>query len=240
MQINQWILGMAAAVMLAACGDDDGGGGASDSDRGGPDALDGVSWSMQQSANGIDFKFGFEFGPDSLKAHNTCTGGGQSLTANVEVPVKYRYNASIAEGGKAGTDACFIEVAAGSFDFELAGDKLIATSGDQVTEFTAAGAHSGLYGDWTATRGDLTLTWSMGAGKIEARATCPGVSDSPSVSVPTDFTNYVDVLAADEDVVGDESFSCQLAVMKALMEYRFEGDELILSFNGQDSRLTVE
>ena len=119
MQINQWILGMAAAVMLAACGDDDGGGGASDSDRGGPDALDGVSWSMQQSANGIDFKFGFEFGPDSLKAHNTCTGGGQSLTANVEVPVKYRYKASIAEGGKAGTDACLIQVSAGSFDFEL-------------------------------------------------------------------------------------------------------------------------
>lgn len=240
MQLNQWILGLAAAAMFAACSDDGGAGPGSDADRGGPDALDGVSWSMAQSANGIDFDFRFEFGPTSLTASNTCTAGGESLTANVEVPVKYRYNASIPAGKRSGGDECFVEITAGAFDFELAGDTLIATSGDSVIEFAAAGAHSGLYGDWTATVDGFTLTWSMGAGKIDARASCPGVSDSPSVSVAADFVNYVDVLTADEDVVGDEAFSCQLAVMQALMEYRFEGDELILSFNGQDTRLTPE
>lgn len=245
MLFNQWVLGFGVAAMLVACGGDggadgDGGGDAGDEDRGGPDALIGFSWWTTQTANGIEFKLGFEFGATTLVAANTCTANGESLTASVEVPVKYRYSASISEGAKAGSDACFVEVSAGKFDFELVGDKLLATSGDSVIEFSPEGGHSGLYGDWTAESDGFKLTWSMGDGEIHASASCPGVSDSPAVTVDADFVNFVDVLEAGEDMVGDDSFSCQMAVMQALMEYRFDDSALILTFQGQDTRLSAD
>ncbi len=232
-------LGLGLAVMLGACGGGDGdeGGALGDADRGGPDALAGHAWTLEQSVDGIDFVTTFEFGAADLKLTNVCKAGGETLTAAVEVPVKYRYKASVGETRRSGTDACFVEVAGGSFDFEIAGDRLIATIGDSVTEFTSAGGNSGLYGDWTAERDGFVLTWSMGNGRIEASATCPGTSEAPKVVVTAEFVNFVDVLEADEDEVGDDGFSCSVGVMQALMEYEFDGAALVLTSGGVETRL---
>jgi hypothetical protein len=236
MTLQNVVLGLGLAAMLGAC-DGDGGGGLSDADRGGPDALAGHSWTLEQSAGGIDFTTVFEFGATDLKVTNECSVGGESLTAAIEVPVQYRYTATVAETTRSGTDACFVEIARGSFDFELSGDKLIATSGESVIEFTSAGGNSGLYGDWTAELDGFVLTWSMGAGKIEAHATCPGTSEAPSVSAATEFVNHVDVLMADEDQVGDAAFSCSVSAMQGLMDYVFAGETLVLTFQGAETRL---
>ncbi|MBA3500452.1 MAG: hypothetical protein M4D80_09105 [Myxococcota bacterium] len=220
-----------AATAATACATDDGSG----ADRGGPDALTGFAWQSKASANGINFLFGFQFTAANVMASNTCSLGGQQLTASVSVPVKYRYRAEIPSGGRKGDSACFVEVLKGSFDAELAGDKLLMTVGGKTIEWASAGGRSGIYGDWTATVDGLTLTWSMGGGKIRARAACPG-GTTAEVSVSAEFKNFVDILEAGSKQVGDESFSCSISVAKAMAGYRFDGDDLVLTIDGKDTR----
>jgi hypothetical protein len=220
------------AVTATACATDDGGSGA---DRGGPDALTGFTWQSAASVNGIDFLFGFQFTAANVMASNTCSLDGEQLTASVSVPVKYRYHAEIPSGGRKGDSACFVEVLKGAFDAELAGDKLLMTTGGKTIEWTSAGGRSGIYGDWTATVDGLTLTWSMGGGKIRARAACPGGSTA-EVSVSAEFKNFVDILEAASKEVGDQSFSCSISIAKAMAGYRFDGDDLVLTIDGKDTR----
>lgn len=220
------------AVAATACATDDGG---SDADRGGPDALTGFAWQSKASANGFDFLFGFQFTAANVMASNTCSLGGEQLTASVTVPVKYRYRAEIPSGGKSGDSACFVEVLKGGFDAELAGDKLLMTHAGKTIEWQSAGGRSGIYGDWTAMVDGLTLTWSMGGGKIRARAACPG-GTTAEVSVSADFKNFVDILEAGSKEVGDESFNCSISVAKAMAGYRFDGDTLVMTIDGKDTR----
>jgi hypothetical protein len=227
--MTRWIVCLLA---LTACATDDDGGG---SDRGGPDALTGFTWKTKASANGIDFTFGFQFDAASVNASNTCDHGGQQLTASVSTPVKYRYHADIPSGGRGGDSACFVEVAKGAFDAELTGNKLVMTTGGRTIEWTSAGGRSGIYGDWTAMVDGFTLTWSMGGGKIRAQAACPG-GGTASVSVSAQFANFVDILQAASKEVGDPSFSCSVSIAKAMAGYHFDGDDLILTIDGKDTR----
>lgn len=224
--MTRWI---ALLLTFAACTTD------GDDDRGGPDALAGFTWQSKASANGIDFLFGFQFATSSVTASNTCSFAGQELTASVSAPIKYRYHAEIPSGGREGDAACFVEVAKGAFDFELVGDKLVMMSGGQTIEWSSAGGRSGLYGDWTATVNGFTLTWTMGGGKIRAKAACPS-GGSASVSVSAQFTNFVDILEAANKEVGDASFSCSIGIAKAMAGYRFDGDDLIMTIDGKDTR----
>ena len=216
-------------VAATACTTEDG------ADRGGPDALTGFSWQTKASANGIDLLFGFQFTAANVTASNTCTLDGESLSVSVAVPVKYRYHAEIPSGGRKGDSACFVEVLKGSFDAEIAGDKLLMTTGGKTIEWTSAGGRSGIYGDWTASVDGLTLTWSMGGGKIRARAACPG-GTTAEVSVSAEFKNFVDILEAGSKEVGDQSFSCSIGIAKAMAGYRFDGDALVLTIDGKDTR----
>ena len=220
------------AIAATACATDDGGDGA---DRGGPDALTGFAWKSAASANGFDFLFGFQFAATEVTASNTCTLDGQQLTASVSAPIKYRYHADIPSGGRKGDSACFVEVLKGSFDAELAGDKLLMTTGGKQIEWKSGGGRSGIYGDWTATVDGLTLTWSMGGGKIRARAACPGGATA-EVSVSAEFKNFVDILEAASKTVGDDSFNCTIGVSKAMAGYRFDGDDLVMTIDGKDTR----
>ena len=217
--------------VLAACAADDGGG----DDRGGPDALVGYTWKTTTSANGIDFTFGFQFAATTVTASNTCSLGGQQLTASASAPVKYRYHADIPKGGREGDSACFVEVLKGSFDAELVGDKLVMTAGGKTIEWASAGGRSGIYGDWTATVDGFALTWSMGGGKIRARAACPGGGEA-TVTVSADFKSSLDIVEAASKEVGDESFSCSVSIAKAMVDYRFDGDDLIMTIDGKDMR----
>jgi hypothetical protein len=228
--MTRWTV-LLLAFAATACATDDGGG----DDRGGPDALTGFAWQSKASANGFDFLFGFKFTTADVTASNTCTLDGASLTASVAVPVKYRYHADIPSGGRKGDSACFVEVLKGSFDAELVGDKLVMTTGGKTIEWNSAGGRSGIYGDWTATVDGLTLTWSMGGGKIRARAACPGGATA-EVSVSAEFKNFVDILEAGTKQVGDESFNCSISIAKAMAGYRFDGDALVLTIDGKDTR----
>lgn len=218
-------------LAFAACATDDDGG----DDRGGPDALVGFTWKTTASSGGIDFAIGFQFAATTVTASNTCTRGGEQLMATVSTPVKYRYHADIPSGGRGGDSACFVEVLKGAFDAELVGDKLIMTTGGRTIEWSSNGGRSGIYGDWTATVDGLTLTWSMGGGKIRARASCPGGGQA-SVTVSAQFKNFVDILDTASKEVGDPSFSCSISITKAMAGYRFDGDDLVLTIDGKDTR----
>lgn len=216
---------------LVGCTDDSSS--SSGQDRGGPDALSGVTWHTTITQNGIDFDFGFAFDDTKVTASNTCHAGGQSLTATAASAVKYRYTANIPTAGHGGDSACFVDVAAGSFSFELAGDKLEAMANGQTIEFTqGAGSRSGLYGDWTAMANGFTITWSMGGGKIHATADCPGGAHA-STTVNADFKNFVDILEDQSMTVGDDSFNCNVGISKAMSEYFFQGSDLVIVVNGQ-------
>ena len=213
---------------LAACGTDD------EADRGGPDALTGFTWQTKLKQGELDFLFGFTFTDTDVTASNVCTLGNDTLTAKVTTPVKYRYSAVVPTGGRAGDDACFVDVAKATFDFELQGSKLIMTVGAQRVEFDQAGARSGLYGEWTGSANGFKLVWSMGGGKIRARSECPG-GKTASVTVDATFQNFVDILAAKSEQVGDDTFSCSVGVDKAMATYRFAGEQLILTVQGEDT-----
>ena len=220
-------------LALQACATDD----SSDpaiTDRGGPDALAGVTWHTTFSANGIDFDFSFAFDDTKVSATNQCSLAGQSLTASTAAALKYRYDVNVPSAGHGGDSACFIDVAAGKFSFEIAGDQLIMMANGETVTFTAAGPVSGLYGEWTAMQDGFTVTWSMGNGKIRAKATCP--SGSASTEVAAQFTNLVDILEDQMQTVGDDSFNCSVSIAKAMAEYHFEGDELVMTVNGQSLR----
>lgn len=237
--MNRKSFGLMVCVALAGCATDDDGGDGDGADRGGPDALTGFMWKTTASQNGIDFTFGFAFDNTSVTASNTCKAGGQSLTATAATPVKYRYRAEISKAGHDGDASCFVDVAQGSFDFELVGDKLRMTSGGTTIEWSSAGGRSGLYGDWTAMADGLTLTWSMGGGKIRARAACPG-GGSASVTVDAKFQNFVELVEAQSKTVGDDSFNCTVSIAKAMATYRFDGATLVLTMDGKDTKFTHE
>jgi len=223
---------LAITILALGCSSDDSSG--SITDRGGPDALAGVTWHTTFSDNGIDFDFSFAFDDAKVSATNQCSLAGQSLTASTASAVKYRYDVDVPNAGHGGDSACFIDVAAGTFAFEIAGDQLIMTANGQTVTFTAAGPVSGLYGEWTAMQDGFTITWSMGNGKIRAKATCP--SGSASTEVAARFTNLVDILEDQMQTVGDDSFNCTVSIAKSMAEYHFEGDELVMTVNGQSLR----
>ena len=223
-----------SALALGACATDDSSGGGGGNDRGGPDALAGVSWHTTFSQNGIDFDFSFAFDDAKLSATNKCSAGGQSLTAKTASAVKYRYTGNVPKAGHGGDSACFIDVAAGSFAFEIAGDKLIMTSNGETVTFTQVGARSGLYGKWTAMKNDFTLTWSMGGGKIRATADCP-TGGSATTEVSAQFANFVDILEAQTQTEGDDTFNCTVGITKAMAEYHFDGDDLVMTIDGKST-----
>jgi len=223
-------------LVFGACGGGDGAGDdAPDiTDRGGPDALAGVTWHTTFSQNGIDFDFSFAFDDVKVAATNECTFAGESLTASTASAVTYRYDVNVPSAGHGGDSSCFIDVAAGKFSFEIAGDNLIMTANGETVTFTPAGPVSGLYGEWTAMQDGFTVTWSMGNGKIRAKATCP--SGSASTVVSAQFTNLVDILEDQMETVGDESFNCTVSIAKAMGEYHFDGDDLVMTVNGETLR----
>jgi hypothetical protein len=218
-------------LSVTACTDDSSS--SSGQDKGGPDALAGVTWHTTISQNGFDFDFGFAFDDTKVTASNTCHSSGQSLTATTASQIKYRYSADIPKAGHGGDSSCFVDVLAGSFTFELAGDKLEVTVNGQTSEFTqGGGSRSGLYGDWTAMVNGFTVTWNMGGGKIHATAACPG-GGSASATVNATFKNFVDILEDQSMTVGDDSFNCTVSISKAMSEYYFQGNDLVIVFNGQ-------
>jgi|GEM_PF-6362258 len=235
------VVGM-ALLALGACGDDGEAGTGGASDRAGPEALSGFTWNTQLTVNGIAFDFSFEFGTNTLVATNTCGVGADVLTAEVEVPVKYRYRANITNAAQAGDEACHVAAATGTIDFEIVGNTLSGTVAGQPVVFTSTGTRSGLYGDWTATLADgFTITWSMGKGKLKVSGTCPGSSATPTVTVNATYENFVEVTESGEKTVGEEgSNTCSMGITAGTLQYHFEGSTLVMLYGGQELRFKSE
>ena len=232
------VVGCAFAI---GCGEDGSDGGAQSgqtpgqgTSRGGPEALSGFTWGTTQSANGIDFDFSFEFGDTTLVATNVCSLGGEELTAEVEVPVTYRYRATVLESGSAGDEACNVAVAQGVIDFTISGNTMTAVSDGQTLTFTSSGARSGVYGDWTYSQDGLTLTWSVRGGTMTVKGDCG--DKHVSTQVAATLQNFVDIVEAKNTEVGDESFNCSVGVDAGTAEYRFDGSTLVMSIDGQEIR----
>jgi len=60
---------------------------------------------------------------------------------------------------------------------------------------------------------------------------CP--SGSASTEVAAQFTNIVDILEDKSNMVGDDTFNCTVGIAKALAEYHFEGNDLVMVVNGK-------
>lgn len=211
-------------------------------ERGGPHSLIGYDWTSDPlNIQDIEFVVRFRFDETHLTATGTCDG---ELSATTEVPVRYRYTATVPAGDRVDEakdgNTCFAAIQAGSFDFEIVGDKLVVTSEGETVEFSADGTVSGLYGKWaTPAPGIGTLTWAMGGGKIVATSQCDnGVS--ASVEVDATFINKLEITESAEKVVEDGfGLECWVSVAAGLSTYRFEGDDLILTTNGEDVRFSA-
>jgi hypothetical protein len=232
------------ALLLAACGDDSGAEGSNNTsnnatpDKGGPDSLIGATWKGDPiTANGITFEPSFTFNADSVIVSNTCDG---AVTASATAPVRYHYDATtLKEASKeveGGGDTCSASVQKGSFSFEIIEGKLRMTYMDQTIEFSPVGGVAGLYGTWGAPApGVGTLEWTMGGGKIGVTSKCDnGLTASTSTSAT--FINYLTIKEAAMDEVEDGGITCNAGINAGTFTYRFDGADIILTQNGQDSR----
>lgn len=236
---------MGLLVGVVACGDDSeesGNKGSTPSqtaDKGGPDSLVGYTWQADlAAANGVDFDFRFEFSDTKVVASNTCNG---RITATVESPVRYLYTATVSSPNSAetqeGMNTCSSAIGQGTFDFEIVENKLLMTFDGQMVEFSPQGASGGLYGNWTVQAPGIgTLVWSMGGGKITATSNCDnGLSATTEVSAQ--FINKLEILEDAQTVVEDDfGLECSVAINKGVFPYRFEGDDFILTTDGQEMR----
>lgn len=206
-------------------------------ERGGPHGLGGNWVADPATINGIELQLGLSFTPNSLTARNTCE---QSLTAMITVPAKYKYTATIPSAGRgeADGDSCFVEIAAGSFDFEIVNNKLEMTYQGQSYSFDPAGGVAGLYGEWEVEAPNVgTLRWRMGGGKIRATVDCDNGSRA-TVAVNAQFVNKIELPQGGEDVRADgEGLECSARMLPGVVTYRFDGDILVLTSEGQDLRL---
>lgn len=220
-------------VFFLGCG----GGGASDTDRGGPESLEGVSWRGEtiEPVAGLELTPAFRFDGTQLELTNTCHSGGTELQATTRAPVRYHYEVRT-DGGSDGGDSCAIEVASGVSTFELDDGALSWTFRGSTVRFQPAGAVAGLYGDWTAENDVGVFRFSLGQGRLRASIACRG-GESASVDLPADFSNFLDILEAASVTEESDGVSCTASIAAAnRIPYRFDGDTLVMTFDGRDAR----
>lgn len=243
MNLLKKIAVLSFALALMACGDDSGSkasngsnnGPQTGTERGGPQSLSGFTWSSEPvESGGIEFQLDFEFTQNEIEASNTCDG---ATTVSTSAPVRYTYRADIAQGNsdrvEDGDSFCEVEITDQGFDFEIVGGDLQMTSGGETLVVSPSGAVRGLYGDWSVATEIGTLTFSMGNGRVQAVNDCTN-GLTASTSVAADFTNF---LVIEEDAMGGDD-ACFVQISAGTFEYRFEGDDLILSMGGQDTRFS--
>ncbi len=226
-----------AIVFVLACGNDETSG-AGGTDLGGPDSLVGYRWTSDpMNAAGIDFVLDFAFDERTVTATNTCNG---ALSATTQAPVRYRYTANVPTAGHAessgGGATCYVDVAAGTFDFEIVDGRLHLTYGDETVDFAPMGSVAGLYGTWVADApGVGTLIWSMGGGRILATAECDG-GLTATTEVPATFTNSLEITdAASNTVTDDYGLECTVGISRDTLTYRFEDGTLVMTSSTGDT-----
>jgi hypothetical protein len=80
----------------------------------------------------------------------------------------------------------------------------------------------------------------MGDGKIVAVNECDS-GLSAEVEVDASFTNKVEFTESAEDLVEDGAgLECSVAIAEGTSTYRFDGDALVLTTEGQEIRLSSE
>lgn len=218
-------------VFLLACGADP-----DALDRAGPESLAGVGWRGDVFDTGdVTIQPTLTFSETSVSIANQCTGGGAELRAEAVAPIRYHYTVDT-EAQRAGDDSCFVEVGAGRSSFEVVGGRLEwVYMGERVT-FDAAGPVAGVFGDWTHENEVGRFRFSFGGGTLSVSLDCFNGA-SASMSVNATYRSYIDILESAADETVDGGLTCNASVQAGNdIEYRFEGDTLIMVFDGQDVR----
>lgn len=230
------------AILAIACGDDSSSSGNGSGTGGsnlmagpnGPAALTGSRWtSGVQSFDGFELEVLFEFTDDQLVASSICD---RSTTVTAQSAVKYTYSAKILEGSanevSDGDEFCSVNIDSGEFDFEEAEADLVLYSGDESIRLEGAPGNTGIYGEWSIEDNGYVLTWTMGDGMIIARADCPN-----GLSVETQArARYQNFFAVQEVAeAGDES--CYVSLEPGEIEYRIDGNELVLINESEELRM---
>ena len=206
-------------------------------DRAGPMSVGGSRWtSGPQYFNGFEIELIFEFTDDEIILYSVCD---QAITVSVRSPITYTYSAEITQGNMSETregDAyCEISLEPGQFSFEQAGDNLLAYTDDESIIFEGSPGNRGVYGQWSLEGNGTTITWWMGADQLTARAECDN-GLAAQTQAPAIYKSFFSVHTSAE--AGDEL--CNVSVMRADLEYRIEGDVLVLMQNGEEARLSRE
>lgn len=223
---------------LVACGGNNNS--STSGDQGGPDALEGYMWkSAPVSANGFDFVLAFQFEQNKVKATNTCSYGGASVSVSTEAPVDYRYTVDVpnrvSQTNSQGGNNCEVSIEKAMFNAVIQNGKLVVTQGDQSITFDRMGAENGIYSTWQADTEVGRLTWTMGGGKINANLVCSINGLSVSAEAPATFVNILDIKEAAMNSKTENGLECNVSIAKGLFNYRFDGTTLVLTQNGQEA-----
>ena len=134
-----------------------------------------------------------------------------------------------------GDQYCEVFIEPTQFSFEQAGEDLLAYAGDESITFEGAPGNQGIYGQWSFTQDSGTITWWMGNNTLTARAECAN-GLSAQTQTPAVYKSFFSVQESAES--GDDS--CSVSVEASNLEYRIEGDELVLMQGGEEARLRRE
>lgn len=235
------------SALLFACGSSDGGndngnggnggnggGGSaigSGENRGGPDSLEGFTWTSPPiTVDGVELQGSFRFDKTSVTASNTC-GGGQDH-AEVTSPVRYHYTMDVLEDAESRTgdddNNCGVSISKAKVALEVVSGKLRMTTDGEAIDFQpGAGAHSGLYGEWTADSDFGKLKWSIKNGALTATAECTN-GLSATTQAKAAFVNLFDIPETVNSADQGGGGRCTASIIKGTYTYRFDGDALLI------------
>lgn len=207
-------------------------------DRAGPMSVSGSRWtSGAQVFDDFEIELLVEFTEDEIILSGICE---RTTTVSVRSPIKYTYSVQITQGNanetREGDKYCEVFIEPTQFRFEQAGGNLLAYAGDESIIFEGAPGNQGIYGQWSFTEDAEAITWWMGNNTLTARAECAN-GLSAQVQTPAVYKSFFSVQESAES--GDDLCSLSLEASSNL-EYRFEGDELILMQGDEETRLRRE
>ena len=233
------------SLCLVACGDDsndsNGGsfngllGGSTTNERAGPMSVAGSQWTTGPiDFDGFIMEAVFEFSDTEIVFSNICEG---STTVSVRSPLKYTYSLDVLEGSYSetvdGDASCYVNIDPFTLAFEQDGPDLILMLDGGAVRLEGTAGNQGLYGQWTFEEDGNRLIWWMGNGTLAARAECEN-GLSAETQTPARYANFFSIQSSAS--AGDEY--CNVSLDPADIQYRIEGNTLVMTSGTEDIRLT--
>ena len=204
-------------------------------DRAGPMSVIGSRWTTgPQVVNDFELELVAEFTDTEIILSTICE---RTQTVSARSPIKYTYSVQVTQGNRSetrnGDQYCEVSIEPTQFNFEQAGDDLLAYDGSESILFEGTPGNQGLYGQWSFRTDVGTLTWWMGNNTLTARSECANGLSAQTQTGAT-YKNFFSIQESAES--GDES--CNVFIDTGDLEYRVEGDELVFLGDDETTRLT--